>query len=165
MMSAVLGDFDYCFKLIVSPEIEGGYENDPRDPGGETKYGICKREYPSVNIKDLTLEGAAELYRKDYWNAAHCDALPLPLCLFVFDCAVNQGVGTSAKILQHALGVTEDGQIGPATLAAASKSGKAVAAKFMSTRALRYTTTKNADIYLSGWLNRLFIVTLSAGEV
>ncbi|KWT77357.1 glycosyl hydrolase 108 family protein [Candidatus Magnetominusculus xianensis] len=56
-------------------DAEGGYVNDPDDPGGETKYGISKRAYPSLDIKSLTIEDAKRLYRRDYWGRASCDAL------------------------------------------------------------------------------------------
>lgn len=72
---------------------EGGYVNDPKDPGGETKWGISKRAYPLLNIKNLTPQQAADIYAKDYWDASGCDNIPWPLCAVVFDTAVNCGVG------------------------------------------------------------------------
>lgn len=76
---------------------EGGYVNDPKDPGGETKYGISKRWHPEVDIKRLTADEAKEIYYKEYWVPAGCEGLPMPLCAVVFDTAVNMGVG-QAKI-------------------------------------------------------------------
>jgi len=76
---------------------EGGYSNDPGDPGGETKYGICKRDFPDLNIKSLTVEQAGEIYRKRYWDAADCDSLLYPLDVITFDAAVNCGAARSKE--------------------------------------------------------------------
>jgi lysozyme family protein len=71
---------------------EGGYVNDPQDPGGETKYGISKRAYPKEDIKNLTIDRAYELYKRDYWDKCGCDNYDFPLACSVFDAAVNCGV-------------------------------------------------------------------------
>lgn len=71
---------------------DGGYTNDPLDPGGETKYGISKRAHPNEDIKNLTPERALEIYQKEYWNPIGGDNLPLPMCVAAFDSAVNCGV-------------------------------------------------------------------------
>ena len=71
---------------------EGGYVNDPVDPGGETKYGISKRAYPKVDIKNLTLDKAYEIYYRDYWLPCGCDNYDAGLACSVFDAAVNCGV-------------------------------------------------------------------------
>lgn len=75
---------------------EGGYVNDPKDPGGETRWGIAKRSHPTVDIKNLTREKAIEIYRAEYWRPSGADELAEPLALIVFDSAVNCGV-TQAK--------------------------------------------------------------------
>lgn len=95
---------------------EGGYVNDPVDPGGETKYGISKRSYPDVDIKNLTWDKAAAIYKRDYWDAVRGDDLPSGVDLVAFDAAVNSGVSRGAKWLQKAVGVTQDGRIGPVTI-------------------------------------------------
>ena len=66
--------FETAVDFILS--VEAGLVNDPSDPGGLTKFGISQRAYPDVNIRDLTLDGAKTLYRKDYWNRCSCDKLP-----------------------------------------------------------------------------------------
>jgi lysozyme family protein len=76
---------------------EGGYSNDPVDPGGETKYGISKRAHPNVDIKNLTKEQAGEIYRKEYWTAMSCDSMTPSVAICVFDSAVNCGVGRVKK--------------------------------------------------------------------
>ena len=65
-----------CIEVVLKSE--GGYVNDPHDPGGETNFGISKRAYPSVDIKHLTKEGAIAIYKKDYWDKIKGDDLPLP---------------------------------------------------------------------------------------
>lgn len=82
--------FDQAVKFVL--EREGGYVNDPQDPGGETNYGISKRAYPNVNIKALTPEDAAVIYKRDYWSPAGCDQMTPGMALVVFDTAVNVGV-------------------------------------------------------------------------
>lgn len=152
---------DKAFEHIVG--VEGGYSNDPRDPGGETKYGITKRDHPNVDIASLTLDDAKEIYRVQYWTPAMCDAFPWPLNLFVFDAAVNQGVDTAKKLLQKSLGVAQDGIVGKATLAAVGRADqKELCAMFMADRALRYTGTRNFDVYGRGWFKRLFVIAMEA---
>lgn len=111
-------DFEKAFERVIGHE--GGYVNDSRDPGGETKYGISKRAYPYADIKNLTLDQAKEIYRKDYWNRLHMDELPACIRFDMFDAAVNSGVSASAKFLQRAVGTVPDGVIGKLTIAAAN---------------------------------------------
>lgn len=152
-------NFDRAFATIVGQE--GGYVNDPKDPGGETKYGVSKRSYPNEDIKNLTLARAKELYERDFWNAVKGDELPWPLALYVFDAAVNQGP-VAITLLQKALGVKQDGVFGAATRKAlATADQRHVCPLFMADRALRYTGTRNFDIYGRGWLKRLFDVAIS----
>ncbi len=80
---------------------EGGYVNDPKDPGGETKYGISKRAFPMLDIKDLTRGEAADIYRHEYWEKAGCDGLSWPMNMVVFDTAVNLGVGRALDMLSR----------------------------------------------------------------
>lgn len=112
-----MSDFARCVSLVLKHE--GGYSHDPRDPGGETKYGISKRAYPLEDIANLTVERATELYRRDYWRLIHGDELPFPLAVSVFDAAVNSGVRRAVCWLQNALHIPCDGKIGPQTLSAA----------------------------------------------
>ena len=104
-------------------EHEGGYVNDPNDLGGETKYGITKRFYPELNIKELTEEKAKQIYKDDYWDKNRVESLPQNLWHIFFDMCVNMGRRTAVKILQRAAnskgrGIDVDGGMGPATLKA-----------------------------------------------
>lgn len=98
---------------------EGGYVNDPADPGGETNMGISRKAFPKEDIKNMTVERASAIYREKYWTPAGCDRLPAHLQGIHFDTAVNCGVKTAIKILQAACGVNVDGVLGPMTADAA----------------------------------------------
>lgn len=111
-------NFERCLSFVLKHE--GGYVNDPQDPGGETNMGISKRSYPSENMKGMTRARAGLIYRRDYWDAVRGDELPAGLDLVAFDAAVNSGVSRGAKWLQEAVGVPADGKVGPQTLAAAN---------------------------------------------
>lgn len=100
-------------------ENEGGYVNDPDDAGGETKYGITKKQYLLLDIKNLTKEEAIEIYKRDYWTPSKASSLPHNLQYAYFDTVVNCGQGTAVKILQRAAGAKVDGMIGPKTIARA----------------------------------------------
>lgn len=97
---------------------EGGYVNDPDDPGGETKFGISKRAYPQENIASLTRERAKAIYQEDYWREPGINLLPPPLDEQVMDIAVNCGPTRAIIMLQAILDVKTDGKLGPKTLAA-----------------------------------------------
>ena len=154
-------DFPRALEVVL--KLEGGYSDDPRDSGGKTQYGITEKVARSFGysgeMRNLTKQTAAEIYKQGYWLNCKCGELPYPLSLYVFDCAVNQGSDAAKKLLQAALNVKQDGLIGSVTLAAARKSGSETAALFMAGRALRYTGTRGFDVYGRGWLKRLFIVT------
>ena len=89
--------FEKAVEFALS--FEGGYSNDPVDPGGETNYGISKRAYPTLDIKNLTREDAVAIYRRDYWDACGCDSMAGPLATCVFDTAVNCGKGRAKQWL------------------------------------------------------------------
>ena len=113
--------FNEIIEIVL--EHEGGYVNDPDDAGGETKYGIAKRWYPSVDIKNLTKEQAKKIYHTDYWRRGKCDEVPPKLRHIYFDMCVNQGRGRAVKILQQTANakganLKVDGGMGPMTIAA-----------------------------------------------
>lgn len=112
---------------------EGGYVNDPHDPGGATNRGITIavfRQFVKPNgtiedLKNITLDQVAKVYYEKYWRKVKADQLPVGLDYAVFDFAVNSGPSRAARYLQKTLGVAPDGKIGPATLAAAAKADAA----------------------------------------
>jgi lysozyme family protein len=78
---------------------EGGEKvtDDPRDPGGLTKWGICQRSYPDLDIRARPESDAREIYRRDYWDACKCDELPWPLPYTSLVAAIIQGVSAAAR--------------------------------------------------------------------
>lgn len=133
--------------VLIVLEHEGGYVNHPSDPGGETNFGISKRSYPNLDIKNLTKQKAIEIYRKDYWDAIKCDSLPEHLRLIAFDCAVNQGVGASKKIIDSIVMVLTK-----------KESIKIFAEK----RLARYSSINAFQVFGVGWIRRLISVIISS---
>ena len=157
--------FDQACDFVIG--LEGGYVDDPHDPGGRTKFGISQRAYPQLDIAALTIEAARAIYHRDYWLKAGCDILPDGIAVAVFDCAVNQGTGRAKRLLQRAAGVHADGRIGPVTRSAiAAADGKTLLLDFLSHRLRAYARTRNAGRYMRGWSRRILALhgfVLSAG--
>lgn len=152
-------DFEDAVEFIL--EQEGGYVWDANDPGGETNWGISKRAYPDLNIKELTRDDAVAIYRRDYWDAVKGDALPPYLRLMAFDCAVNQGVGRAIRLLQKSVGVKDDGVIGPLTERALVKANELQALHDMALfRHHAYTNNPSWKYYGKGWSSRLLKVAI-----
>lgn len=135
---------------------EGGYVNDEHDPGGETNMGISKRSYPKENIRGMTRKRAAEIYKRDYWDAVRGDDLPAGLDVMAFDGAVNSGVSRGAKWVQSAVGAQADGKIGPATLLRARKVDTRQAIKVAANNRLQFLKgLKTWPRYKNGWTTRV----------
>jgi lysozyme family protein len=115
-------NFEKSLALILKHE--GGYVDNPKDPGGATNLGCTKKvweewvghEVTKEDIKALKVSDIAPLYKAKYWDAVKGDLLPAGVDYAVFDLAINSGPGRAAKTLQQVLNITADGQIGPATL-------------------------------------------------
>lgn len=147
-------NFDKAFERVIGHE--GGYVNDPRDPGGETKYGISKRAYPYADIKNLTLDQAKDIYLRDYWNRCHIDELPDQVHFDMFDMAVNSGVAGAIKTIQRALGVTADGAWGPNTSAAArAADGYLLDKRFAGYRLQYLCDLPTFPTFGKGWVRRV----------
>ena len=131
---------------------EGGYSDDPADPGGETRWGISKRAYPNVNIKALTREQAADIYARDY--AKPFLGLHPALGFQLFDFSVNAGVDKAVRALQIVLGVTVDGKLGPMTRAAV-KDPVNVAIQLLAERLEFYTDIQGWARFGRGWAKRV----------
>lgn len=145
-------NFDQAFTRLLGNE--GGYSNNPDDPGGETNWGISKRSYPNVDIKALTQEGAKAIYLRDFWEPlgeAH------PAIKFqAFDFAVNSSVQTAVRKLQAAIGVADDGHWGPVSAAKlASMDLNDVLMRFAAQRGRFYTKCSAWPTMGAGWINRL----------
>lgn len=151
--------------------MEGGYTEDPYDPGGPTNLGITLGEFARHRgqpldaatfdtlrsaLRHITRAEAAGIYRADYWEAAACPSLPAPLAAFHFDAAVNQGVAGAARMLQRSLGVEIDGVLGPDTLAAARAAPMPDAlARYAEARRAHYRSLSTFWRFGRGWLSRV----------
>lgn len=166
--------FDDAFSLVIGHE--GRYSGDPADPGnwtggkvGEgtlkgTKFGISAAAYPLLDIANLTLEDARELYRRDYWNRLQLDNMPAAMTYLLFDFAVNSGAPLAAESLQGAVGVLRDGKVGEKTVAAATSAWnirpRDVLRLLFVERAMIFALNPNDRRYGRGWFARLFDVTV-----
>jgi lysozyme family protein len=117
-------NFDNVLKLVLKEE--GGFVNDPIDPGGMTNLGVTKsvweafvgHEVDEAAMRALTPAAVAPLYRQNYWNRVYADDLPAGVDYAVMDYAVDSGASRAAKTLQRACGVADDGAIGDQTMQA-----------------------------------------------
>lgn len=146
--------FDEAFLRLLGHE--GGYVNNPKDPGGETNWGISKRSYPQLDIAGLSEADAKVIYRRDFWDKVRADELPSAARFDVFDAAVNSGVVQSIKWLQHSLVVDVDGVIGPQTLAASrTMAGSMIKARFNGHRLMFMANLKTWPAFSGGWARRI----------
>ncbi len=141
-----MSDFDNALRFVIGAE--GGYVNNPNDPGGATNMGITQATYDAWqdahgaarnDVRWLTVPVAAQIYEERYWKVAGCDSLAWPMNLIIFDTAVNEGYGVAKAVAQAVDGLGPDAAIG----------------------VRRYIYRKLADGnpalsgFLKGWLNRL----------
>lgn len=146
--------FDGAFDRLIGHE--GGYVNDPKDPGGETNWGISKRSYPSVNISELTRDGAKAIYRRDFWDRVNADRLHDGVAFQLFDFAVNSGLDTAVRYLQRAVGVADDGHWGPVSARAAEAMSESdVIMRLCAERLDFMTRLKNWPDHGKGWARRI----------
>ena len=152
--------FDFAIKLIIAHE--GGYVNDPSDPGGETQFGISKRAFPKFDIKNLTENEAQSIYYSEYWLKMNIDGFHNDLLkLHLFDMAVNAGRGAATAILQKIVNVNPDGFIGPKTIVSANEyeDQKSLVDQYIQGRKDYYgNLVKKKPVllkFLKGWINRV----------
>ena len=157
--------FKKAFNYVLKNE--GGYVNSSADPGGETKYGISKRSYPNLNIRQLSLKDAQKIYFCDYWLKGKFEQIPDEnVASQLFDLSVNLGIRATTIVLQRALrsvgiNVVEDGLLGAQTLSGVifSKPSNLLAAiKSEAAGYYRLIAAKNPQQqkFLNGWLNRAY---------
>lgn len=159
--------FDPKFRNLIERVLghEAGYVNNPKDPGGETKWGISKRSYPTLDIKNLTREGAIAIYHDDFWEHIHADVLPDALDYQLLDSAVNSGIPQSLRFLQRALGVADDGHFGPHSRAALLKADlNDVLFLFLAERLEFMTKLNNWENASKGWARRIAMNLRYAAE-
>lgn len=142
---------------------EGGYVNDPDDLGGETKYGITKRRYPDLDIKNLSRNYAMMLFNRDFYQAMGIYQIQDDqLALQVLDMGINAGKKTAVKLLQKLLiGITVDGFLGPVTETAINKAqmDADLVEAYKAMRIGRYykiSKLRNNQKFLKGWVKRVY---------
>lgn len=119
-------NFPRCLQFVL--DREGGYVDNPRDPGGATNHGVTMQTLANwrgvsvtkQDVMNMGVDEAGAIYKKNYWDACSCDSFPPQLAIVLFDAAVNSGNFRSMTFMQAALGVAPDGRGGPTTLAAAA---------------------------------------------
>jgi len=150
--------FAACVKILL--QSEGGFVDDPEDPGGATNLGVdihtlsgeLGRPATVADVKALTVAQASDIYLRTYYNPAHCGDLPDGVDLMVFDAAINSGQGRAIRLLQSAVGVDDDGAFGPATLAAVrAMAPKAIIDKFHDLHAAFYAGLPTYWKFGGGW--------------
>lgn len=143
---------------------EGGFVDHPKDPGGMTNLGVTRavwedwvgRESSESEMRSLTPEMVAPLYKRKYWDRVKCDELPSGVNYAVFDAAVNSGTGRSAKWLQEAVGAVADGAIGPNTLAKVNaQDAKVLVNAVCDIRMGFLKSLKTFDTFGRGWTKRV----------
>ena len=157
--------FEECMDRLMSDRIEGGYVNDPNDPGGETKYGISKRSYPSVDIRNLTKEQAKSIYFRDFWFS-WMEMQP-EAAYHILSAMVHSGQTTVIRWVQRSLGVADDGQFGPISQAAYKKAQAApFLFMFIAVRLDFFTRLKNWRHHGKGWSRRISLeMQIAAGDL
>jgi lysozyme family protein len=161
-------NFLACVPTILAAE--GGFVDDPEDPGGATNRGITMHQLSAWlgrpctddDVKALDEKTTREIYRTIYWNGARCDDLPVGLALEVFDLAVNAGVPRAVKVLQCCLGFApadQDGAIGPKTLAAAqARPTAALISDYADARRKFYRGLSKFPRFGNGWIKRANLI-------
>ena len=154
-------NFDKCLEMLLHHE--GGYVNNVHDKGGMTNLGVTKRVYDKwigresteQEMRDLTPDDVAPIYKKNYWNRVKGDSLPSGLDWACFDWAVNSGSGRPAKAVQRAVGATQDGAIGNQTLGLiAEKDPKFIIDYVYTVRQAFYESLDDYKHFGRGWSRR-----------
>lgn len=155
-------NYDVAFDRIMGHE--GGYVNNPADPGGETKWGISKRSYPHLEIASLTREDAKAIYYRDFWGKV--GGMLTPGVMYqVFDAAINHGAGNATRMLQRAVGVADDGHWGPLSNAAyhAMENNDRLF-RFLAERGEFMAKLSTFPTFGRGWVRRIFANLRYAAE-
>ena len=154
-------NYDRCLTMLLKHE--GGYVNDPNDAGGRTNLGVTQKVYENwverdvteQEMRDLTVEDVAPIYKNEYWDRGKCDDLPSGVDWCIFDWGVNSGMSRSAKALQRIVGVEADGGIGPMTLQAVNDFDPLeIITKMHLSRQHFYESLDNFVNFGRGWTRR-----------
>lgn len=158
--------FDTAFDRVVGHE--GGYTADPKDRGNwtsgiigqgalnGTKFGISAMSYPTLDIKNLTVDQAKAIYKRDFWDRAKADQYDGAIAFQLFDMAINHGNGNAIRMLQRAAGVADDGQVGSLTIAAVTGMDLNDVIMRLNAERLEFIAKISTfATYGKGWINRV----------
>lgn len=161
-----MNNFNKAFDRVIGHE--GGFTDDPKDRGnwtsgtcgvGEckgTKYGLAAMTYPTLDIRNLTLDQARAIYKRDWWDKLGMDKYPPALAYQMFDASINHGSGRAIHFVQKAVGTKADGIIGSKTLAAIDAIDKNdLLLLFLAERLQYFTEVKTWKTYCTGWTRRV----------
>ena len=151
-------NFDQAFDILLRHE--GGFSDHPSDPGGKTRFGITEAVAREVgyrgDMRELPLDLAKRIYKDRYWDAVRADELPEAVRYTVFDAAVNSGPRQAIRWLQRAVGVRDDGVIGPITLSAVRATDpQALLRRILSARLRFMTDLPTWPAFGRGWARRI----------
>src|SRR5579885_3783714 len=151
---------------------EGGYTNDPADPGGPTNFGITIFDYrkyvkpdaTAADVRAMKVDEAKAIYRVKYWDAQRCDELPAGVDYAVFDYGVNSGIGRAGRVLRRALGLPEEaGAVTDDVIVAARRADSAVLIEAICAERLRFLRSlKTWPVFGRGWSRRVADVKAAA---
>ena len=165
----MIENFQKSLALMLAHE--GGFSNDPHDPGGMTNLGVTRRAWEAyvgrqvdeAEMRALTPEIVAPFYKARYWNPCKCDQLPLGIDYAVFDFAVNAGASRASKTMQSALGTAADGVVGPATIGVAVNADPDhFLEKFSAAKEQFSRNLPTFEHFGKGWLRRVSEVKQTA---
>jgi lysozyme family protein len=155
-----MADFEPAVTKTIRSEGGDQITDDPADPGGLTRFGISKRAHPEVDPRNLSLESAKAIYRRDYWDPCDGDLIQSQIVAeLVFDAAVNMGPAQAVKLVQIAIGLEPTGVMDGALLDALNQSEeKEFAAAFILAKIARYLAlvkkNRKLEKFFYGWVRR-----------
>ena len=165
----MINNFEFSLAQVLKSE--GGYVNNPKDPGGETMMGVTKAAWSTWlkrtilpgEMAKLTVADIIPFYKALYWDKAYCNQLPTGVDYMAFDAAVNMGVGQSIRLLQKSLGCVPDGVIGPNTMKAINDADtKTLIDKFSAQKEMFYRSLATFVTFGKGWMRRVAEVKQTA---
>lgn len=170
-IAILLAGIAYAAHSDLNPSItyilksEGGYTNDPRDPGGPTNFGITiydvrlyvKKNATAADVRALTKDQAIKIYESKYWDALDGDALPAGMDYTAVDYGVTSGIARSGRVLRKVLGLpTEDWHITDDVMAALKKRAlTAVIRQVNDERSAFLHRLSTCDRFCGGWDRRV----------
>ena len=165
-------NFEKCLALVLKSE--GGFVNNPRDPGGMTNLGVTKVTYErwlnepvtEEQMRALTPNDVEQLYREWYWDGVRGDDLPAGVDYCTFDLAVNSGIGTAVRLLQDASNTVPDGKLGPVSMVAIQEmDARAIVSELQALRLAYLKKISTWPVFGKGWAKRVSDVTAAALEM